>query len=145
MGIFKNQTKQETIIYTIVWIILFMVPIVELLVNYDSEHPIWLKRELLGTFLSLILFLVVFLIHNHILAPMLIYHKKVYQYIACCVVVVALFQTVQCARHPIGPTPTEMIGKASGEPGSPDKPILSPPTASHPSTGMTCRCSPSSS
>ncbi|MDY6300802.1 MAG: histidine kinase [Bacteroidales bacterium] len=127
MSIYKRQTKQETVIYTIVWIILFMVPVVELIFNYDPENPVWLKHGLLETFGTLLLFLVVFLIHNHILAPMLIHHKKVYQYIACCVVMVALFQTVQCIHHPHGPTPPEMAGKTSNSPGPPSKPMFKPP------------------
>ena len=127
MSINKKQPKQETMIYTIVWVILFMVPVVELMVNYDPEHPVWLKRELLEAFFSLLLFLVVFLIHNHILAPMLIRHKKVYQYMAACVVIVALFQTAQCLHHPKGPKPPEVEMKSSGTPSPPSKPMYKPP------------------
>ena len=127
MSIHKKQPKQETIIYTIVWIILFMVPVVELIVNYDPDHPVWLKHELLETFFSLLLFLVVFLIHNHILSPMLIHHKKVYQYIAACVVIVALFQTAQCLHHPHGPKPPEVEMKGNGTPSPASKPMYKPP------------------
>ena len=110
MSIFNKQTKQENIIYTIVWIILFLAPVVELLFYYDPEHPIWLKRGLMDAWGSLLLFLVVFLIHNYVLAPMLINHKRVYHYIAGCVVIVALFQTVQCVQRPDGPRPPEQAG-----------------------------------
>lgn len=145
MSIYKRQTKQETVIYTIVWIILFMVPVVELIFNYDPENPVWLKHGLLETFGTLLLFLVVFLIHNHILAPMLIHHKKVYQYIACCVVMVALFQTVQCIHHPHGPTPPRWQRRQATRRDHPASPCSSHPTGARLSTGMTCRCLPSSS
>ena len=121
--IFSKQTKQETIVYTAVWIILFMAPVVNLLINYEPQNEIWIKRGLVGAWSSLLVFLVVFLIHNHVLAPMLVNRKKVYQYIIGCVVVVALFQTFQCIHKPNdvprGPAPenmTEMPPPPNGRP-----------------------------
>ena len=102
MSIYKRQTKQETIIYAAVWIVLFMAPLVELLVNYEPEHSIWVRRGLIDVWGSLILFLVVFLIHNHILAPQLVHNKKVYRYIIGCIIVVGLFQGAQCMHKPKG-------------------------------------------
>ena len=100
MGIFKKQTKQETVIYTAVWVILFLAPIVDLLVNYDPQHTAWFKRGLVDIWQSLLVFLIVFLIHNHILAPLLVYHKKVTHYIIGCVAVIAMFQVFQCVHKP---------------------------------------------
>ena len=100
MSIFKRQTKQEAIIYTAVWVILFMAPVIDLLVNYEPGHSFWIKKSLTDIWGSLLLFLIVFLIHNHILAPMLVVDKKVYQYILGCVVVIGLFQTAQCMHRP---------------------------------------------
>ena len=102
MSIFKRQTKQETIIYTAVWIVLFLAPVFELLINYEPEHSVWIKRGLTDIWGTLLLFLVIFLIHNHILAPMLVNEKKVYRYLIGCVVVIALFQTYQCSHKPHG-------------------------------------------
>ncbi len=100
MSDYYKQTKQETIIYTIVWFVIFLAPLLEFIVNYDSEHPIWIKNGLLDTWAHLLFFYIVFLIHNHILAPMLLREKKVTKYIACCVIVIALFQTAQCIHKP---------------------------------------------
>ena len=100
MSDYYKQTKQETIIYTIVWFVIFLAPLLEFIVNYDSEHPIWIKNGLLDTWAHLLFFFIVFLIHNHILAPMLVRDKKVTRYIACCVIVIALFQTAQCIHKP---------------------------------------------
>ena len=100
MSIFHKQTKQETIIYTIVWSVIFLAPLLEFLVNYDHEHPFWIKNGLLDTWAHMLFFFIVFLIHNHILAPILLRQKSVGKYIACCVILIALFQTVQCIHKP---------------------------------------------
>ena len=100
MSNYYKQTKQETIIYTIVWFVIFLAPLLEFLINYDPDHPFWIKNGLLLTWVHLLFFFIVFLIHNHILAPILVREKKVTKYVACCVVVVALFQTAQCIHKP---------------------------------------------
>ena len=132
MNIFHRQTKQENIIYSVVWIVLFLAPVVELLFHYDPEHPIWLKRGLIDAWGGLLLFLVVFLIHNYVLAPMLINHKRVYQYLAGCVVIVALFQTVQCVHRPDGPRPLDPTDKTHSMTPPPREPLHGrPPINKH--------------
>lgn len=100
MSIFDKQTKQETIVYTIVWILIFVAPLAEFVVNFDPKHPIWIKNGLLDTWAHLLFFFIIFLIHNHILAPILFKQKKVTKYITCCIIVIALFQTAQCIHKP---------------------------------------------
>ncbi len=113
MSDYYKQTKQETIIYTIVWLVIFLAPLSEFLVNYDPEHPFWIKNGLLDTWVHMLFFFIAFLIHNHILAPMLVKHKQVTKYIVGCVVVIALFQTVQCIHKPnhqsLGPHPVNAV------------------------------------
>ena len=100
MTLSSRQTKQENIIYTVVWTLLFMAPLAQMLFNYDPDHPLWIKHGLLDVWGSLLLFLGIFLIHNYVLAPMLIKRKKTYQYIIGCVVIVTLFQVCQCMHKP---------------------------------------------
>ena len=100
MSNYYKQTKQETIIYTIVWFVFFLAPLAEFVFNYDHEHPIWIKNGLLDTWAHLLLFFIAFLIHNHILAPILVKQKKVTKYLICCVTVIALFQSAQCIHKP---------------------------------------------
>ena len=100
MRILSKQTKQETIIYTAVWIILFLAPVVDLLFHYDDHNTIWVKNSLMETWGTLLSFLVVFLIHNHILAPMLVKHKRVKTYLAGLALVVTLFMLCQCMKAP---------------------------------------------
>ena len=104
MSIFNKQTKQETIIYTAVWIVLFLSPLVSLLFSHEdtSNDPAWIWHSLLDTWVVLLTFFIIFLIHNHVLAPMLVKHKRVKLYLVACVLMVTLFQLAQCAHKPNG-------------------------------------------
>ncbi|MBO4803726.1 MAG: histidine kinase [Muribaculaceae bacterium] len=104
MSIFSKQTKQETIIYTIVWVVLFLSPLVSLLFSHEdtANDPSWIWHSLLDTWVVLLTFFVVFLIHNHVLAPMLVKHKRTKLYIVACVLMVTVFQLAQCAHKPNG-------------------------------------------
>ena len=124
MSDYYKQTRQETIIYTIVWFVIFMAPLSEFVVNYDPEHPIWIKNGLLDTWVHLLFFFIAFLIHNHILAPILVKHKKVTKYIVACVAVIALFQMAQCIHKPDhmpnGSRPVRALNHDNHEPPPPD-------------------------
>ena len=130
MKIFNRQTKQETVIYSIMWIILFLSPLVSLFTNNEStQDPSWIKRSLMDTYGSLAVFFVVFLIHNHVLAPMLVKHKRLKAYIVCCVVLVAAFQLVQCTHKPDGRPMTTL--NMSETPPPPPPPDGHPPIDRH--------------
>ena len=66
MKLFNRQTKQETVIYTIVWVILFLSPLVSLVFGHDdaSKDTVWIKRSLLDSYGSLLVFFIVFLIRH---------------------------------------------------------------------------------
>ena len=103
MSDYYKQTRQEAIIYTIVWVAIFLAPLVSLIMHYDSSDPstlVW--GSLLDIWGTILTFFVVFLIHNHLLAPMLVKHRRVSGYIIGCVMVVALFQMAHCAHKPNG-------------------------------------------
>jgi hypothetical protein len=104
MNILKKQTKQETIIYTIVWIVLFLSPLVSFIFNLEdtSMDSEWVKHSLFDSWVTLLSFLVVFLIHNYVLAPIIVKHKRVKAYLIACVVLIGVFQLAQCAHRPNG-------------------------------------------
>ena len=105
MNIFsKKQTKQETIIYTIVWIVLFLSPLVSFFVGHEDTtmDETWVRNSLLDSWLTLLSFLVVFLIHNYVLAPILVKHKRVKVYLITCVALIGVFQLAQCTHRPNG-------------------------------------------
>ena len=104
MKILNKQTKQETIIYTIVWIVLFLSPLVSLIFRHDDSamETLWIKHSLSDAWSNLLAFLVVFLIHNHVLAPIIVIHKRVKTYLVACLVMISIFQLAQCAHRPNG-------------------------------------------
>jgi len=120
MAIFKKQTRQETIIYTIVWTLFFLGPIVSMLFSKVATSNVDMQQqwhELLATWAMLLTFLVVFLIHNHILAPLIIHERRTTIYLIATVAMIAIFQLYQCSHRPSdmpregdgGPYHSEMI------------------------------------
>ncbi len=104
MKILNKQTKQETIVYTIVWIVLFLSPLVSLIFRHDDSamETSWIKHSLFDTWANLLAFLVVFLIHNHVLAPIIVIHKRVKTYLVACLILISVFQLAECAHRPNG-------------------------------------------
>ena len=131
MSIFSKQTKQETVIYTIVWIILFLSPLVSLIFSHDdsSRDSLWIQHSLIDSWVSLLVFFVVFLIHNHVLAPILVKHKRVKLYVVACVAMVTVFQLAHCAHRPNG-APLISVSKSEMPP-PPPPPNGHPPVDKH--------------
>ena len=131
MSFFKKQTKQETVIYTLVWILIFLSPLVSLIFSHEdtSKDSFWVTRSLMENYGSLLMFFIVFLIHNHVLAPLLVKHKRVTLYLVACVVMVTAFQLVQCAHRPNG---APMVSVSNNEmPPPPPPPNGHPPIDKH--------------
>lgn len=130
MSIFYKQTKQETIIYTIVWIVMFLSPLVSLAFSHDdaSRDPAWIQHSLVNAWTSLLVFLVVFLIHNHLLAPLLVKHKRVRLYLISLVAMITVFQLAQCAHKPNG---QPLISVSENEMPPPPPPNGHPPVDRH--------------
>ena len=124
MTFLKRQTKQENIIYTIVWTILFAAPLVDLLFNYDPQHTTWITHSLLESWGSMLSFLILFLIHNYVLTPIILKHRKVKTYILGCIAVIALFQVSHCMHKPAdvpqGPPPVSSSGQMPPPPQLPN-------------------------
>ena len=132
MGLFKRQTKQETIIYTIVWIILFLSPLVSLFTNNEPvQDPSWVKRSLMDTYGLLVTFFVVFLIHNHVLASIIVKHKRIVLYLVCCIALVSVFQLAQCAHKPDGRPMLSLNMNETPPPPPPPPPNGPPPIDKH--------------
>lgn len=131
MTIFSKQTKQETVIYTIVWIVLFLSPLVSLMFSHEdsSMEKSWVARSLLDTWASLLIFFIVFLIHNHVLAPILVKHKRIKLYLFACIALVTVFQLAQCAHRPNG-APLISVSKSEMPP-PPPPPNGHPPIDKH--------------
>ena len=132
MSIFSKQTKQETVIYTIVWIILFLSPLVSLLFTHEdaSMDAAWIKRSLFDNWAILLAIFIIFLIHNHVLAPLLVKHKRVKLYFIATVIMVTVFQLAQCAHKPNG-APLISVPDSEMAPPPPPPPHGHPPIDKH--------------
>ena len=123
MSIFNKQTKQETIVYTIVWTLIFLSPIVSLLFSHDDSlmEAVWVAHSLIEIWITLLTFFIVFLIHNHVLAPMLVKHKRLKTYLIATVTMVIVFQLAQCAHKPNGAPLISVVDKEMPPPPMPPK------------------------
>ena len=90
---FKKEHRQETIIYLALWLLMFMAPVLSLGIRTAYSDDIsfdW--NEVMMVWREYIPFFMVFLIHNHLLAPILVYRQRKWTYVGMCIVIVCIFQ-----------------------------------------------------
>ena len=127
---FKKEHRQETIIYLALWLLMFMAPVLSLGVRTTYSDDIsfdW--SEVMMVWREYIPFFMVFLIHNHLLAPILVYRQRKWAYVGMCIVIVCIFQVYQCNHRPKFRTPREfrherMAERGPGRPMDDDRPPL---------------------
>jgi hypothetical protein len=98
---FKKEHRQETIIYLALWLLMFMAPVLSLGIRTAYSNDIsfdW--SEVMMVWREYIPFFMVFLIHNHLLAPILVYRQRKWTYVGMCIVIVCIFQVYQCNHRP---------------------------------------------
>ena len=96
-----KQSRQENLIYLVVWGLLFAAPLLSLYVRtVGDETATFDWNEVFFVWKKFALFLLLFLIHNFLLAPLLIYQHKRGVYLAVVAVVVASFAIYQCSDRP---------------------------------------------
>ena len=121
---FKREHQQETIIYLALWTLLFLAPVMSILIRNANTNMTFEWNEVLMVWKEYVPFFVVFLIHNHLLAPTLIYRQKRLLYLGSCLVIMAIFQVYQCKHRPhfdkMGPMPPELRMKGERPPLPPD-------------------------
>ena len=97
---FKKDRKQETLIYLGLWAMLLIAPIISLSIRTADTDITFDWSEILTVWREYIPFFIVFLIHNHLMAPMLVYRQKRLAYLGLLLVIVVIFQTYQCNHRP---------------------------------------------
>ena len=99
----KNQSRQENLIYLAVWGMVFAAPLLSVYMHTinDSEATFdWL--EIFFIWRKFAVFLLLFLIHNFLLAPLLVYKHRRWLYLSIAAVVLAGFTLYQCKTRPAG-------------------------------------------
>ena len=120
---FKKEHRQETIIYLALWLLMFMAPVLSLGIRTAYSDDIsfdW--NEVMMVWREYIPFFMVFLIHNHLLAPILVYRQRKWTYVGMCIVIVCIFQVYQSNHRPKFRTPREFRHERMAERG-PGRPM----------------------
>ena len=110
----KNKTK-ENLVYLLIWILLFLTPILSMMARMASNNSLpfsW--EEVLRSWQVFLPFLIVFLIHNYMVAPLLVYKKKNLLYAILTITMLVIFQIYSCSNKP--PEPRFMDRGPDGKP-----------------------------
>lgn len=97
----QHHSRQEHLVYAAMWALLFLAPMLSLYVrtvNDSMQTFDW--QEVFIVWRQYTVFLLLFLIHNYLLAPLLIYQQKKILYVSSVVCLMGLFALYQCNTHP---------------------------------------------
>lgn len=88
-GTYNKIRLFENLIYTIVWLVVFAVPV---LYNRLYGNVIW--ENVFESWIDISAFLVIFAVNTFILVPLFLIRKKYVSYLSSVVLIVAMFLTV---------------------------------------------------
>ena len=97
----EQQSRYENAVYAALWGILFAAPVMSLYFRVMSDSTVefdW--QEVFMVWRKYLVFLVLFLIHNFLLAPMLVYRQRRWFYAATTAAMLGAFIVYQCNNHP---------------------------------------------
>ena len=97
----QKQSRYENMAYVALWGLLFAAPLLSLYVRTTGDDGMafdW--QEALMVWRRLAVFLLIFLVHNFVLAPLLIHRQKRWQYALLTVCMIGLFAFYQCQQRP---------------------------------------------
>ena len=100
----KHQSRQENTIYLVMWGVLFMTPVLSMYLGIVSGGRDGVKwHELWFVWREFALFFVLFLVHNFLLAPLLINRQQRWRYLSLTLPLIACFVLYQCTTRPVPP------------------------------------------
>ena len=99
-----KQSRQENLVYLIIWGLLFASPVISMYVRTINDAAIFFNwEEVFFVWKRFSLFLILFLIHNFLLLPILVVGHKRVTYFCIVALVVSLFAIHQCSSSPTPP------------------------------------------
>ena len=107
--------RQENIIYLVVWGLLFASPLLSLYIRTISDSGVTFDwTEIFIVWRKFAVYLVLFLVHNFLIAPLLVQRHRRLAYFSIVAVVIATFTVYQCSSRPTLPNdpPKAMNQKA---------------------------------
>ena len=96
-----KQSRQENITYLVVWGLLFAAPLLSLYVRTISDSTVsfdW--SEVFLVWRKFAVYLLLFLIHNFLLAPLLVHQHRRVAYFSIVAAVIVAFAVYQCSSRP---------------------------------------------
>ena len=130
---FKKEKRLETLIYVVLWSMLFIAPVLSLYIRTVSNSEMTFDwNEVLLVWRQYALFFVIFLLHNHLLAPLLVYRQRKVLYSSIIGALIAGFVVYQCTTRPPfplmhGPHDKPRFERAEGPKGDRMAPPEKPP------------------
>ena len=130
-NIFSPDSRKETYLYITLWLLLFLTPLfsIYMRMSQTGASDTFPREELLFLWRRFAIFLVMFLVHNFLLAPLLVYRQRRILYFTTLAVLMGAFIALQCSSrpHPIDPhghkaPPTEFDGRPPHDGGGPNHP-----------------------
>lgn len=94
--------RSEGAVYTAVWAMVFLGPAMNLYVrvlNIEEAH--FPFAELLHSWMYSTIFLMAFMVHDRLLAPLVIYKNRPQKYLGCSLALLAVFLTIQIVARPL--------------------------------------------
>jgi len=126
----KNYTHtRENLLYIALWALLFLTPIISITLRMAGDtHLTFDWKEVLFAWRLFLPFLLVFLVHNYVVAPLFVYKQRHMAYWVAVGCILVLFTAYECTSGPKGPR--------GGHPGPPpfeqhDRPLPDRPFDSH--------------
>lgn len=97
----KHQSQQENMIYLVVWGLLFAVPLLSLYVRtVNDPNMVFDWTEVFLVWRKFSVFLLLFLVHNYLLAPLLVHENRRILYFSIVVVFLVGFTIYQYSSRP---------------------------------------------
>ena len=121
---------KENLIYMALWLLLFLAPAASLYFRSTTDSDLTFRwHEVFHIWTIFAVYLAIFLVHNFILAPLLIYRRRRLLYLVSAACLIAIFITFECMNRP-APRQRPMPSAATHTPGaSPHGDMGRPPFA----------------
>ena len=101
MNWMKYQSRQENMSYLVLWATLFVAPVLSMYIHSVSDsHYTFQWGDLWMIWPKFLVYLLLFLVHNFLLAPILVFQHKRWHYTLLTLSIVALFTVYQCTTKP---------------------------------------------
>lgn len=93
--------SRETLLYLVIWLLLFLAPVASLYFHASANNAATIHlSEVLHVWYVFAVYLVIFLVHNFVLAPLLIYRRKRALYFGSTASLLIVFCLWQCLSRP---------------------------------------------